>query len=269
MRFGLIHYNAPGDTLEAFLDYAAQTGFDAVELQIRDVWDEEDPDDQPEARAAAVRQMAEDRGIGIGALAASNDFLTIDPDEIAAQVARMKRVCGLARLLGTHIVRAEGGWKPEQVAEDRWADALAHCFRLCVPFLEEMDVYLGLDNHGKVTNDAFFQMLVLGLVGSKHVGTTMDTMNYRWMGYSIDRCNRFYELSAKRCVHLHLKDGTGSLANYRGAVLGDGEIDLAHAIRELKAAGYDGLWCCEYEGHDPDGYARCLKWAKANVPKIK
>lgn len=269
MRFGLIHYNAPGDTLEAFLDYAAETGFDAVELQIRDLWDEEVEDDDPEAHAAEARKMADARGVAIGALAAGNDFLTIDPDEVAFQVARMKRVCGLAQVLGTNVIRAEGGWNAEKVPEDRWADALANCFRQCVPFLEEMDIYLGLDNHGKVTNDAFFQMLVLGLVGSKHVGTTMDTMNYRWMGYSLDRCNRFYELSSKRCVHLHLKDGTGSLDAYRGHILGEGEIDLAHAIRQLKAAGYDGLWCIEYEGHEADGYAKSLRWAKINVPKIK
>ena len=32
MKYGLIHYNTPGDTLEEFLDYTAETGFDAVEL---------------------------------------------------------------------------------------------------------------------------------------------------------------------------------------------------------------------------------------------
>ena len=29
MQYGLIHYNAPGDTLEEFLDFAADAGFDS------------------------------------------------------------------------------------------------------------------------------------------------------------------------------------------------------------------------------------------------
>jgi sugar phosphate isomerase/epimerase len=268
MQFALIHYNAPGATLEAFLDYAAGCGFDAVELQCADVWDETDERADPEARAVEVRALAEARGVAICAFAASNDFLTLDPHERNVQVARMERICNLGKLLGTNVIRTEGGWQTDKVPEDKWADALAACLRRCVPFLEEMDVYLALDNHGKVTNDAQLQLLVLGMTGSKYVGTTLDTMNYRWMGWSIERCNRFYELSSLRALHLHLKDGNGSLGNYKGAVLGDGEVDLVYAIKCLKRAGYGGVWCIEYEGRDADGYTRCLEWAKKNVPKI-
>lgn len=268
MKFGLIHYNAPGDTLEAFLDYAAGAGFDAVELQWRDVWNESDPASVPEKEAERVRRMAESRGLEIGALAAGNDFVVTDPEVVADQVARMRRICEVALILGTNIIRSEGGRPNENIPEDRRVDAMAHCFRRCVPFLEELGVYLGVDNHGVVTNDAELQMMLLGMVGSKYVGTTMDTMNYRWMGHSIERCNRFYELSSLRAVHLHLKDGTGCRSEYRGCVLGEGEIDLAHAVRCLKAAGYSGLWCAEYEGKDPDGYTRCLEWMKANVPVL-
>lgn len=265
MKFGLIHYNAPGDTLEAFLDYAAEAGFDGVELQIGDVWLD---DETPESTAERVRGMVESRGLFVGALAAGNDFVVTEPTVVAAQVARMERVCRLALLLGTKIIRSEGGRPNPDLPEDRWVDAMAGCFRLCVPFLEETGVYLGVDNHGVVTNDAELQMKLLGMVGSKFVGTTMDTMNYRWMGHDLATCNRFYELSSLRCVHLHLKDGTGSRGDYRGCALGEGEIDLAHAVRSLKSAGYQGLWCAEYEGREPDGYTKCLAWMKANVPTI-
>lgn len=268
MKFGLIHYNAPGDTLETFLDYAAGAGFDAVELQIGDVWREADPDDRPEANAERVRGEVESRGLSVGALAAGNDFVVVEPEAVSAQVARMERVCRLALQLGTNIIRSEGGRANPDIAQDRWADAMAGCFRRCVPFLEELGVHLGVDNHGVVTNDAELQMKLLGMVGSKFVGTTMDTMNYRWMGWDLPTCNRFYELSALRAVHLHLKDGTGTRGEYRGCALGEGEIDLTHAVRCLKAAGYDGLWCAEYEGRDPDGYTQCLAWMKAHVPTI-
>jgi sugar phosphate isomerase/epimerase len=268
MKFGLIHYNAPGDTLEAFLDYAAGAGFDGVELQIRDVWDDSNADANPEAEAEKVRKLAESKGLLIGALAAGNDFVVVEPEVVAAQVERMERICKLALALGTNIIRSEGGRANPDLPQDRWVDAMAGCFRRCVPFLETLGVYLGVDNHGVVTNDAELQMKLLGMVGSKYVGTTMDTMNYRWMGHDIPTCNRFYELSSLRAVHLHLKDGTGSRGDYKGCELGAGEINLAHAVKQLKANGYSGLWCAEYEGRDADGYTRCLQWMKANVPNL-
>ncbi|NUQ00655.1 MAG: sugar phosphate isomerase/epimerase [Armatimonadetes bacterium] len=271
MKFGLIHYNTPGETLEAFLDYAAEAGFDGVELQIRDVWDEANPDDRPEDRAWQVRQLVVERGLFVGALSAGNDFLNADGRVITAQANRLDRVAGIARQLGCSVLRCDGGWErqgKEIPPQDRWADAIASGFRQALPFLKRHGVCVGLDNHGTTTNDAEFQMKVLGMVGSCRVGTVMDTMNYRWMGHDIPTCNRFYELSALRAVHVHLKDGTGSRGDYKGCVLGEGEIDLAHGVRALKAAGYQGLWCAEYEGKDPAGYTRCLEWMKENVPKL-
>lgn len=269
MKFGLIHYNAPGETLEAFLSYAADAGFDAVELQSRDVWDESNPNDQPEARAEQVRALCEAKGIAVGAFAACNNFLVTDPDQIAFQVSRMERICQLAKLLGTNVIRSEGGSATDAIPQELWLDTMANVFVRCTDFLEDLGIKLGIDNHGIVTNDAELQLMILGLVSNPHVGLTMDTMNYRWMGYSIDRCNRFYELAAKRAFHVHLKDGRGSRGDYRGEVLGEGEVHLPHAIRALKAAGYDGLWCAEYEGREPDGYTQCLAWMKANIAQIQ
>ncbi|MCC7495137.1 MAG: sugar phosphate isomerase/epimerase [Fimbriimonadaceae bacterium] len=271
MKFGLIHYNAPGETLEAFLDYAAETGFDGVELQIRDLWDEADPAARPEDRAWEVRRLVVERGLFVGALSAGNDFLTTDSKVLAWQAHRLDRVAGIAALLGCGVLRCDGGWPragKEVPPEDRYADVFAAGFKMAVPFLQRHGVVAGLDNHGTTTNNAEFQMQVLGMVGSPSLGTVMDTMNYRWMGWDIPTCNRFYELSALRAVHVHLKDGTGSKGEYKGCALGDGEIDLAHAVRALKAAGYNGLWCAEYEGRDADGYTRCLAWMKEHVPAL-
>jgi sugar phosphate isomerase/epimerase len=64
-----------------------------------------------------------------------------------------------------------------------------------------------------------------------------------------------------------MKDGRGSRENYVGAALGEGEIDLRHAVKCLKDAGYDGVWCAEYEGTEPTdiGYRKCADWLRANV----
>jgi sugar phosphate isomerase/epimerase len=93
-------------------------------------------------------------------------------------------------------------------------------------------------------------------------------MNYRWFGHDVATCNRFYEMMAPHTLHTHLKDGFGSRENYKGAALGDGEIDLQHALTCLRKAGYNGVFCAEYEGPETQGgfgYRKCCEWMRVNL----
>jgi len=265
MKYGLIHYNAPGGTVEEFLDYAAGAGFGHVELQIGDVWTEGEA--QPEGRAERVRAEVKARGLTVSALAAGNDFVVLEPEVVAAQVARMKRVCELARLLGTDVIRTEGGSPKDGVPEERWVEAMAGCLKRCLEFAEPMQLQLAVDNHGWVTNNGELQVELFQRVGSPWVGANLDTMNYRWFGHELETIDRYYEIVAPYTFHTHLKDGTGAREQYVGAALGEGEIHLALAVECLRQAGYDGVWCAEFEGRGDtgDGYRRCLAWMQGNV----
>ena len=263
--FGLIHYNAPGDTVEEFLNFAAEAGFDTVELHSGDVWPK--GSDQPEAEAEKVRRLLDARGLRMSALAAQNDFVLLDPEAVAAQVARMRRICGLVKILGANVVRTEGGSPKDDVPESRWAEAIAGCLERCIEFVEPMGMYLAVDNHGYVTNAAGVQLDVFRRVQSDHVGANFDTMNYRWFGHELEALRDIYAGIAPFTYHTHLKDGAGSRQTYRGSALGEGEIDLAWAVRCLKRAGYKGVWCAEFEGSTDraEGYRKCLAWMRANI----
>jgi sugar phosphate isomerase/epimerase len=264
-KLGLIHYNAPGRTVAEFLDYAKVAGFGYVELQIGDVWR---PDvDNPEKEAEAVRGLVESRGLQVSALAAGNDFVVLAEEDIARQVERMRRICGLAKVLGTNVIRTEGGAPKPAVPEERHVEAMAGCLTRCREFIEPENVFLAVDNHGVVTNDGDLQVELFQRVGSKNVGANLDTMNYRWMGHDLETIDHYYEIIAPYTFHTHLKDGTGSRSQYVGAALGDGEIHLDFAAQCLRQAGYDGVWCAEYEGREDSfiGYRKCLKWMQANL----
>ncbi|MCZ6633335.1 MAG: sugar phosphate isomerase/epimerase [bacterium] len=263
--FGLIHYNQPDlQTLDAFLEFAATTGFDAVELFLTDYWPKDD--DQPETHAEDVRKKVEAAGLNICALTAANDFVQLDETEIEREVRRMERVCALAKILGTNVLRTEGGRPKDSVPEDRHVEAMAGCLKRCLPFIERDEIYLAVDNHGLVTNDADLQVRLFQAVDSPFVCATMDSMNYRWAGHDLDTVGRFYETIAPYVRHVHLKDGTGTRGTYQGTVIGDGEIDIPRAIQALKNAGYGGIWCIEYEGKEGStGYAKCLDRLKAQI----
>ncbi len=264
-KLGLIHYNYASKSLDDFLKFTSETGFGYVELQIGDIWGPEIAN--PERNAEVVRKQVESYGLKVSALAAGNDFVVLEENAIQAQVTRMRRIANLAKRLGTSILRTEGGSPKDAVPENRWGEAMAGCLTRCLEFVEPNGLYLAVDNHGVVTNDADLQVELFERVGSKYVGANMDTMNYRWAGHTLTRVGRYYELIAPYTLHTHLKDGTGSRGNYRGEALGEGEIELDKAIRCLKEAGYNGVWCCEYEGRENDGTGqrKCFVWMQTHL----
>ncbi len=263
--FGLIHYNQPDlDGLDAFIAYVKKTGFDAVELFLTDYWPKDETN--PEARAEGVRKKLDAAGIKVCALTAANDFVYLDEAEIDREVKRMERVCKIAQILGTNVLRTEGGRPKDSVPEAKHVEAMAGCLKRCLPFIERDQIYLAVDNHGLVTNDADLQVRLFKTVNSPYVCATMDTMNYRWAGHDLETVGRFYETVAPYVKHVHIKDGTGTRGTYQGKVIGEGEIDIPRAIKALKNAGFKGTWCVEYEGKEGSvGYAKCLEKLKTMV----
>ena len=266
-KIGVIHYNWPDYTFEGFLERAAEIGYKYLELQIGDIWD--GTSKLGEKTAEQTRKLLEKYGLQASAVAAGNDFLQPTEEERAAQIERYRYVCQIVPYVGTKIVRTDGGWnRGDRVPEEQWDGMLVDAFKRCAEFLEELDVYIALDNHGVSTNDGDWQLSLFQRVGSDRLGANLDTMNYRWFGHDIEKINHFYEILAPYVFHTHMKDGTGSRQNYKGAALGEGEIDLGHALKCLKDVGYDGAWCAEYEGPEPQGgvgYEKCYGWLKANV----
>ncbi len=268
--FGLVFYNFPGHTLEQFAQYAGQAGFAYCEIMVGHLWNEKDPSDYAEARAGEVGTLLRQHGLRPSAVAAGNDFLRGDEAGLQQQVERLKRVCRLARLAGTDLIRIDGGWIREGVSEDReeWFRRIVQGLQAMRPFIEAEGYTLALDNHGLVTNDADFQARIFEAVGSPRVGANLDTMNYRWAGHDLDTVGRYYHVIAPYARHVHMKDGRGSRETYRGTALGEGEIDLERAVAELRAAHYQGPWCVEFEGERAraeEGYRQGLEWLRAHV----
>ncbi|MCK9222419.1 MAG: sugar phosphate isomerase/epimerase [Limnochordia bacterium] len=268
-RFGIIHYNAPGKNLEEFADYAQKVGYKYVELAIADIWDERrETEAQASKRAVEVRSLLEKRNLQVSVLSAANDFVMQESGVVQTEIKRMKTVCHLARLLGTDVIRTEGGQPKKHIPKELWADAISSCLKKLKGFVEDEGYYLAVDNHGLVTNDIDLQLRILEEVNSPNIGANFDTMNYRWFGYELSQLHQVYARIAPHVLHTHLKDGIGTRGSYQGCALGRGEIDLVFAVKCLKDVGYEGVWCVEYEGSDPvGGYEESFRWLESHITK--
>lgn len=266
MTYGVIHYNAPGKTLEEFLAWASGAGFESVELQIPDLWPDESQCPVPTTEAAKAL-LAKYR-LKVSAVASGNDFVVLDDAAVEAQVARMKTICEVAQMVGCNVIRTEGGQPKDAVPESRWVEAIALCCRKSLDFLKPLGMKYAIDNHGWVTNVIPVMLGVLREVDEpEHIGSNLDTMNVRWYGNSLEEIGDFYREVAPWVFHTHMKDGFGSRGEYRGMDLGNGEISLKLAVECLRGAGYDGAWTAEYEGKEGDGvgYEKCLVWMRHNI----
>ncbi|HEY3325450.1 MAG TPA: sugar phosphate isomerase/epimerase [Planctomycetota bacterium] len=266
-KIGVIHYNFPGFTFQQFLKFCADTGYQYVELQLPDVCDESFKD--AEQKAGALRKELASYGLKTSALAAQNDFVQLEESAVRHQVERMKRVAQLTKILDEDaVIRSEGGQPKDSVPMEKLLPAMEGCFSRCVDFADKLGVNIAIDNHGLITNDGEMLLALLRKLNHKRIGTNLDTMNYRWYGHDVATCNHFYDVLAPYLMHTHFKDGTGSRKEYKGAALGDGEIDLKHMLNCLKRVGYKGVYCAEYEGPETAGgvgYAKCCGWLKDNA----
>ncbi|MFO7946633.1 MAG: sugar phosphate isomerase/epimerase family protein [Armatimonadota bacterium] len=266
MPYGVIHYNTPADDFEEFIKWASETGFECCEVMLRDVWPDES--EYQEDGAHKAKEILDEHGMFASALQAGNDFVQLDDEAVQEQAERMEKVARLAKILGTDVLRTEGGRPKDEVPMHRWSEAMAKCLKACVPFCEDMGVKLAVDNHGVVSNNPVVILEALHAVDHELIGSNLDTMNLRWWGNPVSELPTIYRALAPFVHHVHMKDGFNARPDYQGQDLGNGEIPLKECVDILVEAGYNGPWIAEWEGQGDkgEGYANCLKWLKANCP---
>jgi len=259
-KIGVINYNISNFSVEELFGWCAENGVQYVALQRNDVW----PDiEKPDNNVKETARLLQKYGIKISQISSRNDFLQKTEEDVNKQVWMVGKICKIVKDLGFNQLRIDGGWPKEGVEEKNYRDLVIKGVSRVTEIAEKEGVYLALDNHGTVTNDIVFQLDILKTVNSKYLGANLDTMNYRWYGYKVDELKEIYKEIAPYTLHTHLKDGIGTRAEYKGTVLGEGEIPLTDAIKTIKDAGYEGVWCVEYEGKEgAEGYKKSLSWLK-------
>lgn len=148
--------------------------------------------------------------------------------------------------------------------QDQWplekrAKHFADCMSKILDATKDLDVVMGIENHGHKGNEQEFLDAVLDAVHSPRVGLTLDTGNFYWYGYPLAKVHELIKHFAPRVKHTHIKSihypedkrniqreigwGYGEYCS----PLREGDIDFRLVFRALKDAGYKGDLCIENE----------------------
>ncbi|MBM6994678.1 sugar phosphate isomerase/epimerase [Paenibacillus sp. DXFW5] len=209
-----------------------------------------------------IRERAAKAGISISNYAIGANFIVDSEEAYAAEIARVKREVDHAHSLGVKLMRHDVASRPDtsvvRFQEDlpRIADAC----REIADYAAQYGITTSLENHGYYVQASDRVQAVIHAVDRPNYKTTLDIGNFvcvdenpvvavkKNIGYaSMVHIKDFYVRPE------NLNPGAGWFRSaggqyLRGAIAGQGDLDLWEILRIVKASGYDGYLSIEYEG---------------------
>jgi sugar phosphate isomerase/epimerase len=277
MKLGFVSAILPDQSLEQVLAFAAEAGYDCVELMCWPPTKAErryagvthvDVSEFTAADAGRVRQAAARAGVEVSALGYYPNPLSPDAAEAERVQAHLGKVIRAAALLGVGRINSFAGRDWTRSVDDNWPRFLA-AWRPLVAYAEEQGVSIGIENcpmlfskdewpGGKnlAVSPAIWRRMFQD-IPSPRFGLNFDPSHFVWQ--RMDYLKPLREFAA-RLHHVHAKDArvdkerldeVGILAaplQYHSPKLpGLGDVDWGRFVAALNDAGYRGPVCVEVE----------------------
>ncbi|HVX12018.1 MAG TPA: sugar phosphate isomerase/epimerase family protein [Pirellulales bacterium] len=242
-------------TLGDFFRKAATLGYSAVEIAGKRP--HLSPLDTDDGVLEQVRAAAQAAAVEIATVAGYTDFTagraTPEVPYVEMQLAYVKHLARMARLLGAKIVRVFSGYSPDAASYQADWDKCVKALSEAAALAADQGVTLGLQNHHDVglSVDAF--EMLLDEVGHPNLQAMFDPWSVALVGEDLYRSAR---RMAPRMVQTTLADYVRiaryayepSLVNYRrleppsvrAVPLGEGFIDFEAFFAGLKEGGFRG-----------------------------
>ncbi len=250
--------------LFGFLDYAAQTGFEGVEL-LDMFWTDE------VSQVPEVKRRCAMRGLELPVYSISTNFFRPDAGARDAELADLKHGVDLAAQLGAPLLRVFSGDLLPSYSFEQGFGWVVDSLSAGADYASQSGITLVLENHGHVAGRSDQVRAIIEAVGSTALRSNLDTGNFLLVGEDpVQAAKALADLVA--LVHLkdftqagpdedrHVYEGLDG-ALYTGAIVGEGLVDLQAVHDVLSQQGYKGWLSLEYEGNiEPlrDAVPRCL-----------
>mgnify|MGYP001624350124 CR=1 FL=1 len=213
--------------------------------------------------ALKLKNEADRLGMTINAYTIGANLWCETGEESLAEVERLKGQVEVASILGCHVMRHDACYSTGRTGKSRSFDmmlpTIAENARKVAEYAANFGIKTCVENHGYVAQDSDRVERLFNAVAHDNFGILVDIGNF----VCVDEDNvTAVSRLAPYAVHAHAKDmyksavplpGYGQTrgCNYfKGAILGEGDVDVRKCVDVLKRAGYDGYLSIEFEGSE-------------------
>ncbi|MFN3650851.1 MAG: sugar phosphate isomerase/epimerase family protein [Armatimonadota bacterium] len=283
MKLGFVSAILPDLSLEGVAAFAAEQGFDCVEVMC---W----PPGKAERRyagvthldvtgftaadAARVNDLMVSAGVSISGLGYYPNPLTADHDEAAVYIEHLRKIIVAAELLGLDRVNTFIGRDPVKSVDENWPRFL-EVWQPLIRFAEDHGVRIGIENcpmlfsrdewpGGKnLAQSPAIWRRMFEAIPSDHFGLNYDPSHLVWQ--QMDEIQPIRDF-ADRIFHVHAKDVrvhrdrlnqagilAYPLAFHTPKLPGMGDVDWSAFFAALTDVGYRGPVCIEVEDRAYEG----------------
>ena len=251
-------------TSEECILAAKELGFDAVEAV--DFVNFSGTQQEMEAQARHLKEVADRCGLPFSSLAVAADFLNGSGGNLEQEVQRVKSWVDIAALLGAPRMRHDitQGYARDSgkyQSYDSLLLTLAQATREVTEYAAAKGVGTMTENHGFFSQDSERVEKLYTAVGHPNFGLLCDIGNFLCADENpaeavtrIDPYARYVHAKDFIVKPFYSEDpGEGAFrtrgGNFlRGTIIGHGNVPVKQCLHLLKAAGYDGTVAIEFEG---------------------
>lgn len=288
MRFGFSSYSfhqrlsSNAMTLFDVIDWIADSEGEHLELAaVYSGPDSPVPNaDSDPAFVDKVAEHARNRGVTLSNLAIGASFFG-DEAEIATEIARVKAHVDLAERLGIRLMRHDVARYTPKEADDTptFEAAFPTIVRACkeiAQYAATKGVTTSLENHGFFVQNSDRVRRIVHAVDEPNFKTTIDIGNFLCVDEDPVTA---VTANLPHAMIVHFKDfyvrpadrdpGEGWFRSksgryLRGAIVGNGDVDIWGIAKAIKESGYDGFASIEFEGHED-----CLLGCRRGIANAK
>ncbi|MFA5645628.1 MAG: sugar phosphate isomerase/epimerase family protein [Candidatus Ratteibacteria bacterium] len=245
-------------TVQSFIEYAAKTGFQGVDLGY--YWKNK------EEEMAQTKSWLKDYGVALSGYIVGNNFgAVVGTEKVGEELQKVKTAIDDAAQLEAKVLRIFAGGR-EGLSWDEGKDLICDCFSECTEYAAGKGVVLALEDHGGLAATSSQMLYYIEKIDSPFFKANVDIGNFWNYGeLPVDGVSA----TAPYAAMVHVKDlkqqPDGSL---KSVPVGDGDIDFSRCFRIIRDAGYDGFVSLEYEaGVEPyEGISRSLAHIVKSLP---
>ncbi|MGD9498229.1 MAG: sugar phosphate isomerase/epimerase family protein [Armatimonadota bacterium] len=248
-RFACAAWGFREMSLPEYFAAARSAGLEFVEVNVSPATPKHLTYEATDVQIEAMLRQAADAGVRVVALAGGNNFAA---EDVAAEVAKVRRQIDMAAVAGAEVLRIFAGWVGAAQFTDATFARISDALEQVGEYGAAQGVCVAMENHGGITAtgaqcrrllaDAAAGMPVSRI--PKPLGLNYDPANFRHSG---EDALAALMVTSELINYSHWKD-----VRYEGdkpeyCAVGEGIIDWQPIVQSLVRNGFDGYWAIEYE----------------------